>query len=116
MLYLRQLVLEVASEIPGLGEVVETLKWGEPSYVSPRGATLRIDWKKSKPNQYAMYFHCKTKLVETFREIYRDQFKFEGNRAIVFSMNDEIPVEELKCCISLSLNYHRIKHLPLLGV
>lgn len=116
LLYLRQLILEVASEENDLGEVVETLKWGEPSYVSSYGATVRIDWKKSKPNQYAMYFHCKTKLVETFREIYRDQFKFEGNRAIVFSVHDEVFVEELKHCISLSLNYHRIKHLPLLGV
>jgi hypothetical protein len=39
-----------------------------------------MDWKKANPEQYAMYFHCKTKLVDTFKELYRDVFKFEGNR------------------------------------
>jgi hypothetical protein len=62
-----------------------------------------------------MYFHCKTKLVDTFRELYNDTFNFSGNRAIIFSKNDKIPVDELKYCIYLSLTYHRRKHLPLLG-
>ena len=74
-----------------------------------------MDWKKSKSEQYALYFHCQTKLVETFKELYRDKFEFEGNRAIVFKENDEIPTDELKHCISLTLTYHRIKHLPMLG-
>ena len=116
MMFLRQLVLDTASETKGVGTVEETLKWGEPSYLSKSGSTVRMDWKRSKPDQYALYFHCKTRLVETFREIYRDKFRFESNRAIVFNINDEIPVNELKHCISLSLRYHRIKHLPMLGV
>jgi len=40
-------------------------------------------WKASKPNQYALYFHCKTTLVDTFKELYSDVLTFEGNRAIV---------------------------------
>lgn len=113
---LRQLVLETALETEGVSEIEETLKWGEPSYVSKNGSTIRIDWKGSSPDQYAVYFHCKTKLVDTFKELYRDKFKFEGNRAIVFNKNDKIPVEELKHCILLSLTYHQRKHLPMLGV
>lgn len=116
MMFLRQLVLVTASETEGVGNVEETLKWGEPSYLTKSGSTIRMDWKKAKSNQYAMYFHCKTKLVDTFRELYRGTFKFEGNRAIVFNEDDEIPVIELKHCISLSLTYHRKKHLPMLGV
>lgn len=114
--FLRQLVFDVASETEGVGEVEETLKWGEPSYIAKGGSTIRIDWKASAPDQYAMYFHCKTKLVDTFKELYRDRLKFEGNRAIIFYKNDEIPVEELKHCVSLSLTYHARKHLPMLGV
>jgi hypothetical protein len=110
------LVLDTASETEGVGAVEETLKWGEPSYVTKSGSTVRMDWKKSSPHQYAMYFHCKTKLVDTFKELYRDKFIFEGNRAIVFNEDDEIPINELKHCISLSLTYHRRKHLPMLGV
>lgn len=116
MLLLRQLILDTAAETQGVKQLHETLKWGEPSYLTKSGSTIRMDWKKSQPDQYAMYFHCKTKLVDTFKELYRDKLKFEGNRAIVFYENDDVPVEELKHCISLSLTYHHIKHLPLLGV
>jgi len=116
LLFLRQLILDTASETEGVKELEETLKWGEPSYISRSGSTIRIGWKKSNPKRYAIYFHCKTKLVDTFREIYRDVFKFEGNRAIIFEENDEIPIDELKHCISLSLTYHSRKHLPMLGV
>lgn len=116
ILFLRQLVLETASEIEGVGIVEETLKWGEPSYVSKGGSTIRMDWKDKYPHQYAMYFHCRTKLVDTFKEIYKNKLKFEGNRAIIFNEDDEVPIEELKHCIALSLTYHSRKHLPLLGV
>ena len=58
-------------------------EWGEPSYLVKGGSTIRMDWKKANPEQYAMYFHCKTKLVDTFKELYQDVFKFEGNRAII---------------------------------
>lgn len=111
LLFLRQLILDTASETEGVGTVEETLKWGEPSYVSKGGSTVRIDWKENNPHQYCMYFHCKTKLVDTFRELYRDNFKFEGNRAIVFDEGDEIPIQELKHCIALSLTYHARKRI-----
>lgn len=113
MMFLRQLILEAAKEIDNIKSLEETLKWGEPSYLAKGGSTIRMDWKKSKPNQYAMYFHCKTKLIDMFKEIYKDKFKFEANRAILFDIKDKVPVNELKHCISLSLTYHHIKHLPL---
>ncbi|MBV1914419.1 MAG: DUF1801 domain-containing protein [Pseudomonadales bacterium] len=115
LLYLRQLILEVASETEGVDQLEETLKWGEPSYLTKTGSTIRINCKKSDPSQYAIYFNCKTILVETFREIYRDTFCFEDNRAIVFNEGDEIPIEQLKHCIALALTYHDRKNLPMLG-
>lgn len=115
MLFLRQLVFDASSEIDGLGEIEETIKWGEPSYIVKGGSTVRMDWKSKNSLQYAMYFHCQTKLVDIFKELYRGTLHFEGNRAIVFDINDEVPVEELKHCIAISLTYHRRKHLPMLG-
>lgn len=115
MLFLRQLVFDTASETDGVGEIEETTKWGEPSYIVKGGSTVRMDWKCSSPTQYAMYFHCKTKLIDTFKELYRNKLRFEGNRAIIFDANSEIPVEELKHCIALSLTYHNRKNLPMLG-
>ena len=113
---LRNLILETASNIEGINTIEETLKWGEPSYTTKHGSTIRIDWKEKTPNQYAMYFNCKTKLVDTFNERYGNLFTFEGNRAIVFNKIDKLPIEELKQCIELSLTYHSIKHLPMLGL
>ena len=63
-----------------------------------------------------MCFHCRTKLLDTFKELYGDKFKYDGNRAIVFNEDDEIATNELKHCISLSLTYHRRKNRPMLGV
>jgi hypothetical protein len=116
LMFLRQLILETASEIEGINKLEETLKWGELSYLVKGGSTIRMDWKKANSEQYAMYFHCKTKLVDTFKELYQDVFKFEGNRAIIFNEADEIAIKELKHCIALSLTYHNRKHLPMLGV
>lgn len=116
LLFLRQLILDTASEIEGIDHLEETLKWGEPSYVTKCGSTIRIAWKESSPQQYAMYFNCNTTLIGTFKEVFSDIFRFEGNRAIVFVVNEEIPVDELKRCISLSLTYHSRKHLPMLGM
>lgn len=116
MLFLRQLILDTAVETEGVGAVEESLKWGEPSYRVKTGSAIRIDWKKRNPDQYAMYFHCTTKLVSTFKELYRDDFHFDGNRAIIFGKDDVIPVDKLKQCIVLALTYHLVKHLPLLGV
>ncbi len=116
MEFLRQLVLDVAAEIDTLEDLEETLKWGEPSYLTSQGSTIRMDWKSSRADYYALYFNCKTKLVDTFKELYSEKLSFEGNRAILFNINDEIPITEVKHCIFLCLNYHTIKHLPLLGV
>lgn len=113
---LRSLILEAAEEIEGIREVEETLKWGEPSYLVKKGSTIRMDWKEKAPEQYAIYFKCTSKLVPAFRELYSNTFSFEGNRAIVFKMEDKIPEAELKNCIKAALQYHRVKELELLGM
>ncbi len=46
LLYLRQLIFEAASENKELANVEETLKWGEPSYLTDGGSAVRIGWKK----------------------------------------------------------------------
>ena len=113
--FLRQLIFAVAMEEDSPIKIQETLKWGEPSYLSSKGSTIRIHKKNSQTQQYAMYFNCNTRLVDTFRELYPDLFSFEDNRAIVFNETDKIAVDELKNCIKMALIYHQIKHLPMLG-
>ena len=112
---LRQLVLDTAAGLDEVGEVEETLKWGEPSYVTKTGSAIRLGWKASRPDECLVLFHCRTKLVATFQELYRDAFKFEGNRAIVLHRTADLPIAPLQHCISMALTYHRRKKLPLLG-
>ena len=114
LMFLRKLILDTAVETEGVGKIEETLKWGEPSYLTPKtksGSTVRIDWKKSQSGQYAMYFKCTANLVIAFRERYKEKFRFGENRSILFNMDDEIPVKELKSCIALALTYHLNKKL-----
>ena len=115
MLQLRQIVPDTAAETEGVAAVEETLKWGEPSFLTKGGSTIRMDWKAKSPHQYALYFNCNTSLVDTFNALYESVFTFAGNRAIVFRETDELPVDALKHCVTLALRYHRLKHLPLLG-
>jgi len=113
---LRDLIIKAAGEIDEITQLEETLKWGEPSYISKFGSTIRIDWKSKAPDQYAIYFKCTSKLVPTFKLTYPDIFQYEGNRAIVFKLDEQIPQMELKRCIKAALMYHKVKQLPLLGL
>lgn len=112
---LRKLIIETATVSEDINELIETLKWGEVSYLTKHGSTIRLGWNKSFPDQYMIYFHCKTKLIDTFKELYKNRFKYDGNRAIVFEKGEAIPEKALSHCILLSLRYKKIKNLPLLG-
>ncbi|SJN09909.1 hypothetical protein CZ787_02495 [Halomonas citrativorans] len=111
---IRRLVLSVAEE-NNLGTVEEALKWGEPSYLVKGGSTIRMDWKQNDPDVIKVYFHCQTRLIETFKEIYRDEFEYEGKRAIVVPLNASVVSGPLSHCLQMALKYHSLKHLPLLG-
>jgi hypothetical protein len=109
LLALRRLIFETAAATKGVGTLQETLKWGQPSYLTTEtksGSTIRIDRVKSAANQYALYFHCQTDLVETFRDLYPTQLRYGGNRSILLNAAEEIPEPELRHCVALALTYH----------
>ena len=109
MLALRELVFTTAARTPGVGELEETLKWGQPSYLTKQsgsGSTVRIDAMPSTPGGYAIYFHCPTDLVETFRKRFGRKLRYEGNRSIVFSESEELPGERVAECVALALTHH----------
>jgi hypothetical protein len=116
MLSLRKLVHETVEELETVTALEETLKWGEPSFLTKHGSTLRMDWKDKSPDQYALYFKCTSRLVPTFKTVFGDLFTYEGNRAILFRLDDHLPEDEVKACIKATLMYHKVKHLPMLGL
>ena len=109
LLALRRLILDTATTVEGVGPLEESLKWGQPSYLTSAtksGSTVRIDRIKSAANQYAVYFHCQTNLVETFRELYPTELSYSGNRAIILNADDAAPEPALRHCVALALTYH----------
>ena len=112
LLVLRQMIFDVAKKTPGVGRLEEALRWGQPSYLTPEtgsGSTIRIDHIKNEPDKYAMYFICMSGLIEEFKELYKDDMKFVGNRSIVFDVEDRLPEAALRHCISLAFTYHSRK-------
>lgn len=106
--FLRELIVDEAAKDESIGMLEETLKWGEPSYLttlSKSGTTVRIDWKPKMPNQYAIYVNCKTTLIDTFRSLF-PELNYEGNRAIVFNINQKIPENEIRLFINMALRYN----------
>ena len=63
-------------------------------------------WKAKSPQRYAMYFHCQTKLVDTFRALFPNEFTYDGNRAIIFEQSDVVLKKPLSHCIAMALTYH----------
>lgn len=115
LMALRRLIFKTAANTDGVGPLEETLKWGEPSYVTAQsgsGSTLRLGWKKSRPAQYAIYFNCQTTLVATFKTMFPDDFRFEGNRAIVFEEHEALPMDSLAICIGAALTY-KLRRKPM---
>jgi hypothetical protein len=111
LLALRRLILDTAKATEGVGALEEALKWGQPSYLTPEsksGSTIRIDQVKAEAGQVAVYFHCQTNLVETFRELY-PELRYSGNRAILLDAGDRLPEAELRHCMALALTYHLSK-------
>jgi hypothetical protein len=109
LLALRRLIFDTAKKTNGVGRLEETLKWGQPSYLTPEtksGSTIRIDQIKSATNKYAIFFHCQTDLVETFRELYPSEFSYEGNRCILLDAAEKLPEPALRHCVALALTYH----------
>lgn len=109
LLRLRALIFETAAATEGVGALLETLKWRQPSYLTPEtgsGSTIRIDAIARQPGRYALYFHCQSGLVDRFRELYPDRFVFEGKRALIFEAGKPFPEEPVRHCIALALTHH----------
>jgi len=108
LLELRELIFEVGANTEGVGPLEETLKWREPAYLTTKsksGTTIRLYFVRGSTDRFAIYFNCKTTLLESFRQLYPDVFEFGGNRALIFQVGQPLPVEPLSHCIALALTY-----------
>jgi hypothetical protein len=114
LMALREMLFDTAAGTEGVGTLTETLKWGQPSYLTEEtgsGTTVRIDRLKAADG-YAVYFHCQSGLVGRFRELYPETCRYDGKRAIVFAAGDRLPARELRHCLALAFTHHSRKKKP----
>ena len=111
LMELRRLILETAAETDGIGKVVETLKWGQPSYLTEKpksGTTIRIAKDGSELGDIALYVSCNTSLVSEWRGLF-PYLIFGGDRSLHLSLANPLPLPELRQMIRMALTYHRRK-------
>jgi hypothetical protein len=110
LLDIRTWIFEVAAETPGVGSVEESLRWGEPAYLTTAtksGTTIRLGIYKGRDDVACLFVNCKTSLIESFRTVFGDQLRFEGIRAIEFPVGQPIPEVAVKMCLRAALTYHQ---------
>jgi hypothetical protein len=112
LMQVRGMIFEAAAALDGAGPLTETLKWGEPAYLTEAtgsGTTIRLGLSRSSHKPCAVLFNCRTTLVATFRARFPDAFGYEKNRAVLLGASGLLPKAPLATCLAMALTYHRRK-------
>ncbi|MCL2912666.1 DUF1801 domain-containing protein [Shewanella corallii] len=115
---LKFLLVRITATALALGKesVTQALKWGEPSFVVSGGTPVRFGWNPSFPDSVFLYVHCSSRIIDTLREVTPGLTTLHGNRAIELPINLPWPESDIDTFLTLALDYHQRKHLPLLGL
>lgn len=93
--------------------ITETIRWWQASYIpvaKNTGTTIRID--TFGDTQVAIFFNCKTSIVQDIKNRFADQIQYSKNRAIVFNAEQALPTEIIKYAIQAGLSYFKQKKSP----
>ena len=107
LLKLRKLIFDIANANPAIGKLAETLKWGQPSYLTEEtksGSTIRLGTRKT--GGYAIFVHCQTTIIRDFQQVFTGEFTYDGNRAICFLDDEGFDAEKISVMIERALTYH----------
>jgi hypothetical protein len=107
LLAVREQVFAAAGEA-GAGPLTETLKWGEPAYLtdaSRSGSTLRLGLA-GPSRRPALLVNCRTGLAGEVRDRYGDLFGYEGTRGILLPRDVARHAAAIRHCAALALTYH----------
>lgn len=111
LLTIRAMIVDTATQRDDIGELEETLKWGQASYVTKRpktGTTIRIDRDKSGAGDVALFVNCQSSLVSDWRAMFPN-LVFGGDRSVHFSLAKPLPEDMLRQMIAMALTYHAAK-------
>ena len=78
LLEARRLIFATAASLEGVGALTETLKWGEPAYltaISGSGSAIRLGRERGEVERGAVYFNCRTTLERRILRLNREGFR-----------------------------------------
>ena len=104
----RALIKRTAQETNGVGEIEESIKWGQASFATVRpksGTPIRIGGNV-EVGIYSIYVPCSTSLISDFRETHPDMFDYHGSRELRFDISQSLPKSSLELFISAALTYY----------
>lgn len=107
LLVLRSLIFDTAAELPSVGRIEETLRWGQPSYVTPdskSGSTLRLGVPKGA--RFGVFVHCQSQLIPEYITTFPAWDRVEGTRAVLFDRPSDIEPLRHGWLIKRALTYH----------
>lgn len=107
LLALRDLIFAEAANLPQIGPVQEVLRWGQPSYITPKrkaASTLRIGVHKSA--NFAIFAHCQSRIIADFSDRFPGWDRLDGNRAVLFNAASDIDPLRHGTLIRDALTYH----------
>lgn len=109
LLQIRQMIFDIAAQDKAIGPINETLKWGEPSYLTEQtksGTTIRLSNVKNKPDQCGIYVHCQISLISEFRDNFSEELEFSGNRAVLIDIHKPLNEDLIEMFLQKALTYH----------
>lgn len=104
VLQLRNLIYRVADTVPEIGRLEEGLRWGQPAYRAPKGATLRLG--PHREACFALFAHCQSRIISSYAQSFPGWDRIDGNRAILFDTTAQVEPERLSYLIRHALHYH----------
>lgn len=105
---LRALIFDVASHTPGVGQLEECLKWGEPAYLTSQtksGTTIRFDWSSKRPEHFSLLFNCQSNVISQCKDLL-PELDYQGNREIRFALSEPLAQDSIRLCVQMALTYH----------
>lgn len=108
LLEIRALIL-AAANASQTAPLTETLKWGQPAYLPARkhGTTIRLGM--ANPETCALYVHCQTTLIDSYRQLFPTEFQYQSTRAVLVPISGDFPAAALQQIAAMALTYHRDK-------
>lgn len=110
LLTLRALIFESAKALPQAGRVEETLRWGQPAYLTPdtkAGTTLRLG--PHKQARFALFVLCQSRVIPDYIAAFPAWDRIDGTRAVLFDCAEEVEPLRHGWLIRHALTYHLAK-------